>query len=141
VGRISRVSEIHRLHFDKIKGTLVNFNDLEHVLDDVPGIGAWQIELRKHNDDPLDCDELILHVHRTGRSGKDELRRIISDRFLLATEISPNRVEFHEAGELRAMQGVGTALKEAKIVDHRPAQSSPIEPTEHENVLTESRPH
>jgi len=143
VGRISRVSEVRNLHFDKLKGTLVNFNDLEHVLDDVPGIGAWQIEILKHNDDPLDCDELVVHVHRTGRAGKDELRRIIGDKFVLATEISPNRIDFHEADELRELQGVGVALKEEKIVDHRPrANSVKTEgKIEHESVLKESSPH
>ena len=58
VGNISRVSEIRRLDFAKLKGTLVDFNGLEHALDDLDGLGPWQIELRKHNDDPFECDEL-----------------------------------------------------------------------------------
>ena len=141
VGRISRVSEMHQLHFDKIKGTLVNFNELEHVIDDVPGVGSWQIEIRKHNDDPLDCDELVIHAHRTGRATKEELRRVIHDRFFLATEITPNRIEFHEADELRELQGVGVALKEEKIVDHRPRAKASQPEEAHENVLKEPRPH
>ncbi len=62
VGPISRVSERRMLNLDKLKGTLVDFNVLEHLLDDQRGIAAWQIELRKRNDDPLECDEVILHV-------------------------------------------------------------------------------
>ncbi len=150
VGRISRVSEVRRLHFDKIKGTLVNFNELEHVIDDVPGVGAWQLEIRKRNDDPLECDELVVHLHRTGRASREELRRTINDRFFLATEIRPNRIEFHEAEELREMHGVGVALKEEKIVDHRPRARQPVdgepEPESesgesHETALKEARPH
>ena len=40
VGNISRVSDFRRLSLDKLKGTLVDFNQLEHVLDDVEGLGA-----------------------------------------------------------------------------------------------------
>jgi hypothetical protein len=38
VGNISRRSEVRQMQLDKIKGTLVDFNELEHVLDDVPQI-------------------------------------------------------------------------------------------------------
>ena len=55
------------MHLDKLKGTLVDFNQLEHVLDNVDSIGTWQLELRKAHDDPLDLDELILHVEKSGR--------------------------------------------------------------------------
>ncbi|HXS67271.1 MAG TPA: AMP-binding protein, partial [Candidatus Polarisedimenticolia bacterium] len=65
VGNISRTSEIKTMRFDKIKGTLVDFNILEHVLDDSQHLDSWQLELRKHNDDPMELDELILHVHKT----------------------------------------------------------------------------
>ena len=54
VGQISRSSEIREMNLDKIKGTLVDFNELEHVLDDAPHVGAWQVELRKVHDDPLE---------------------------------------------------------------------------------------
>ena len=63
------------MRIDKIKGTLVDFNRLEHVLDDFPGVGAWQIELRKVNDDPLDLDEVILHVQRTDTTDDAPARR------------------------------------------------------------------
>jgi phenylacetate-coenzyme A ligase PaaK-like adenylate-forming protein len=62
VGRISRSSEFKSMQLDKFKGTLIDFNELEHVLDDAPNVGAWQLELRKHNDDPMELDELTLHV-------------------------------------------------------------------------------
>ena len=58
------------MNLDKIKGTLVDFNELEHVLDDAPHIGAWQVELRKAHDDPLELDEIILHVQQDQRRGR-----------------------------------------------------------------------
>ena len=71
---------LHRQEIDKLKGTLVDFNELEHVLDDVQQIGAWQIELRKLNDDPLDLDELILHVQKLNGCDETQLSRELSKR-------------------------------------------------------------
>lgn len=120
VGKISRVSDIRRLNIEKLKGTLVNFNDFEHVLDDMDTVGAWQIEIRKRNDDPMDCDELIVHVAPSRRTGSDALATAIKRRLREATGIGPNRIEFHDAEALRGLQGVGRELKEVKVVDHRP---------------------
>ncbi|MCD6049333.1 MAG: hypothetical protein K0Q55_736 [Verrucomicrobia bacterium] len=123
VGRISRRSEIREMHLDKLKGTLIDFNELEHVLDDAPGIGAWQLELRKQHDDPLDLDEIILHVHALNDDAHDQVTRNLNHRFAAHTEFRPNRVEFHDAATMRELQGVGTQLKEQKVVDHRPRTS------------------
>ncbi len=120
MGPISRVSEVRELHLDKLKGTLVNFNLLEHLLDDQKGIAAWQIELRKRHDDPLDTDEV--HLHLTAEAGVREadLKLAVSRRFHEATEITPNALHFHTIEEMREQLGVGRLLKEEKIADHRP---------------------
>jgi len=120
LGNISRSSEFKTMQLDKIKGTLVDFNQLEHLLDDVEHIGAWQLELRKHNDDPLEVDELILHVQQRNGMDEQKLVRDLRARFIAQIEIQPNRIIFHDADKLRQLQGVGTQLKEQKIVDHRP---------------------
>ncbi len=124
-GRISRVSDIHRLQIGKIKGTLVNFNDLEHILDDIDGIGAWQIEIRKVNDDPMEPDEIIVHVQAEDAHSEKQLSDKITQQFQSDAEIRPNRVEFHNTETLKEMQGVGVLIKEDKIVDHRP--KAPLE--------------
>ena len=131
VGRISRVSDVRRMNIGKVKGTLINFNDLEHILDDLDGVGTWQIELRKRNNDPLDCDEIVVHLAPTGRVSDSSLEEAISDRFASATEIRPNRIEFHDARELRRKHGVGKALKEEKVVDHREDVSTPSKISHH----------
>jgi phenylacetate-coenzyme A ligase PaaK-like adenylate-forming protein len=120
VGKISRSSEFRSLHLDKLKGTLVDFNQLEHVLDDDPHVGAWQLELRKLHDDPHELDELILHVHRINGDDDARVADEISERFLQQTELHPNRIEFHGAEAMRRLQGVGVLLKEQQVVDHRP---------------------
>jgi phenylacetate-coenzyme A ligase PaaK-like adenylate-forming protein len=126
VGKISRSSEVKSMQLDKIKGTLVDFNQLEHVLDDASHIGAWQLEIRKRNNDPMELDELVLHVHKTGTVEDQKLCREINNRFIERTEIQPNRIVFHDADELRQLQGVGTQLKEQKIIDKRPKTAAPI---------------
>jgi phenylacetate-CoA ligase len=120
VGKISRASEIREMNLDKLKGTLVDFNELEHVLDDAPHIGAWQLELRKAGDDPFNLDELVLHVSKTDNTSDAQLTRELHERFYSQTEVHPNRIIFHDAAEMRRLQGVGVVIKEQKIVDHRP---------------------
>ena len=120
IGEISRNSEIRELHIDKLKGTLVDFNHLEHVLDNAEHVGTWQLELRKQHDDPLDLDEIVLHVAKSDATGDDQLRARLDAHFASETEIHPNRIEFHSEEEMRTLQGVGTQLKEQRVVDHRP---------------------
>lgn len=120
VGNISRASEIKTMRFDKIKGTLVDFNILEHVLDDSQHLASWQLELRKHNDDPLELDELILHVHKSDSLDDAKCARELRRCFTARTEIQPNRIVFHDSEEMSQLLGVDAKLKEDKIVDNRP---------------------
>ncbi|MBM3845613.1 MAG: phenylacetate--CoA ligase [Verrucomicrobia bacterium] len=120
VGNIRRKSDVRELQLDKIKGTLVDFNQLEHVLDDSEALGAWQLELRKRNDDPCEVDEVVLHVHPIGITDTQTLSRNLQNEFSAKTELHLNRIVFHDADEMRTLQGVGVQLKEQKVVDHRP---------------------
>ena len=119
LGRISRVSERRRMELGKLKGALVDFNELEVILDDVKGIGAWQLELRKVNDDPHDLDELHLRLCLEPDASRDDLERQIHRRFREVTEVTPNSISYHDSDEMRRLHGVGKALKEEKIVDRR----------------------
>lgn len=129
LGNISRKSEIKEMRLDKIKGTLVDFNDLEHVLDDAPHVGTWQVELRKTNDDPHERDEIILHVQKTDGTDEAQVARELNDRCVSYLEVHPNRIVFHNTEEIRRLQGVGQLLKEQKLVDNRP-QAKPASASE-----------
>jgi phenylacetate-CoA ligase len=120
LGPISRVSDVRELHLDKIKGTLVNFNVLEHLLDDQRGIAAWQIELRKLHDDPLEVDEVLLHLTPEPGIDPNDLKRVVIRRFSEGTEMTPNEVLIHSLPEMRERLGVGRLLKEEKLADRRP---------------------
>jgi phenylacetate-coenzyme A ligase PaaK-like adenylate-forming protein len=119
LGKISRVSDFKNLHIDKLKGTLVDFNALENILDDTEGLGAWQIELRKRNDDPLESDIVLVHAV-TMKGDEEQLRQAIHDRFESSTEFAPNEIQFHTWEQMRKLQGVGKELKEQKVKDNRP---------------------
>ncbi len=126
VGNISRVTDAKRLNLGKLKGTLVNFGDLEHLLDDIDEIGSWQLEIRHRNDDPLAGDELIVHVHPSSPTiPQAELTERIRRQFYLKAEIRPNSVQFHSAKDIRQRQGVGTNLKEDKVIDRRSEAQKP----------------
>lgn len=142
VGRISRASEVKEMHLGKLKGTLIDFNQLEHVLDDAPRVSAWQLELRKLNDDPHEVDELILHVQKAYGTDETQLRNELNDRFHSYTEIRPNQIVFHSVEEIRRLLGVGVQIKEQKIVDHRPRSddSAPLKPVAPNKTQAQSEP-
>jgi phenylacetate-coenzyme A ligase PaaK-like adenylate-forming protein len=123
MGEISRTSEIREMRLEKLKGTLVDFNRLEHILDDCAQVSTWQVEIRKTHDDPLELDELILHVQKANGESDEAVRAILDQRFVAETETHPNRIVLHDAEDLRRMQGVGALLKEQRVVDHRPRAS------------------
>jgi phenylacetate-coenzyme A ligase PaaK-like adenylate-forming protein len=125
MGDISRTSEIKEMRFEKLKGTLIDFNRLEHVLDNCEAISTWQLEIRKTQDDSLDLDELILHVHKANGASDEVVRAILEEHFVAETETHPNLILFHTEEELRRMQGVGALLKEQRVVDHRPRPTAP----------------
>ncbi len=106
-----------RLH--KIKGTLVDFNEIEHVLDETDEIGTWQVELRKLNDDPLELDTVILRATLSKGIQPEKTKKLLETRLMQTAELRPNRIEFCSESEMRQLQGLGTALKEERIVDHR----------------------
>ena len=118
----------------------MDFNQLEHVLDDAPNVGAWQLEIRKCNDDPLELDELVLHVQKLTDLPEDRLSRELNNRFLERTEIRPNRIVFHDVDEMRHLLGVGTQLKEQKVVDRRPKKSPESEIGKESSTLNDASP-
>ena len=128
MGAISRSSDVREMHLGKIKGTLVDFNELERALDDIPQLGAWQIELRKVEDDPHEIDELLLHVAKNGPVKEEDLVRELENRLKACSEIKPNAILFHGPDVMRELQGVGRELKEKRVVDHRARPDCPAPP-------------
>ena len=49
----------------------------------------------------------------------------LNEHFAAETETHPNHILFHSEEELRRLQGVGSLLKEQRVVDHRPRSAAP----------------
>jgi phenylacetate-coenzyme A ligase PaaK-like adenylate-forming protein len=128
VGRIARSSEVVEMNLDKLKGTIVDFNALEHLLDSFARVGAWMLEIRKVNDDPMEVDELILHAECLEPGREAALTEEINSRFEEATELRLNQIRYGSLAELRRLQGVGAELKEKRVADHRPREGKPPPP-------------
>jgi phenylacetate-CoA ligase len=122
VGSISRASNTKELQLGKLKGTLVNFDTLQHILDDTQEIAEWQIELRKVNNDPHDVDEMILHIAAANGADIGQLEDRIRKRFQTDVEITPNRIEVHSLDDMLRRIKLETALKEVRVLDARPKE-------------------
>jgi hypothetical protein len=120
VGDIRRASNTKELQLGKLKGTLVDFDQLHHILDDAPEVGEWQLELRKVNDDPLEVDELVLHLAPINGADVSALQERIRQRFQREVEVTPNRIEIHPLDEMLRRIKLETALKEVRVLDARP---------------------
>lgn len=121
LGKISRVSDIRAMQFQKVKGTLIDFNELELSLDNVPSLDTWQVELRKKNDDPFEVDEIVIHAHVSNPQTQENVKDAILKEFNRSFEVHPNAILFESAAQIRQLQQVGVALKELKIIDKRTA--------------------
>jgi phenylacetate-CoA ligase len=120
VGSISRQSSIKELNIGKVKGTTVNFDTLQQILDDTAEISEWQIEIRKLHDDPLELDELVLHIAAADGTDLEALKQRIRSRFQAEAELTPNRIEVHPLQEMLQRIRLETSLKEVRILDARP---------------------
>ena len=120
IGEIGRQSNTKELQLGKLKGTLINFDTLQHILDDSPDVGEWQLEIRKVNDDPLEVDELVLHLAPTNGADLGALQDKIRQRFQRDVEVTPNRIEIHSLADMLHRIKLETSLKEVRVLDARP---------------------
>ncbi len=120
VGRIGRASNTKELRIQKIKGALVNFDDMQFILDDTMEIGEWQVEIRKVNNDPLDLDEIVLHIALLDGVDRETVESRLRARFETELEVTPNRIEVHGLADMLKRIKLETSLKEIRILDNRP---------------------
>ncbi len=122
MGPIERVSKIEGLKLDKVKGTLINFNDLQRMLDEHPMLEEWQIEFRKENDDPMGLDEIHLHINPRSELDRSDVEERLTEDIRQNAEVRPNRIHFHDYDEMLERLGMETKLKEERFLDNRPGE-------------------
>jgi phenylacetate-coenzyme A ligase PaaK-like adenylate-forming protein len=117
---LRRVSEQHALDLTKIKGTLVDLAAMGTVLASLRDVEEWQVVIAKKDDDPLELDQLEVHVAARAGSDKPKLERQIAGELHKATEVAPNSIVFHELPEMLERLGMESAMKEKRYLDRRP---------------------
>ena len=117
---LTRESSVKDLRTLKVKGTLVNLEDCAHILSNLPEVEEWQIELRKKDDDPLEVDEIVVHLALRKDASEEAIGRKVRESFKGRIEVSPNRVEFLQLEEMLRKIGMETEMKEKRFVDSRP---------------------
>ncbi len=117
---ISRLSDTKDLQLSKVKGTLVNLSHFGSVLNDMLEIEEWQIEIRKHNNDPFDVDEVIIYVTPRKDVNESTLLVAIKEKVVGSTEVSPNEIITIPLCDMIKRLELETANKEKRILDLRP---------------------
>lgn len=117
---IVRLSDTKDLQLSKVKGSLINFSHFASIFSEISGVEEWQIELRKHNNDPFDVDELCVYICARAGANTAALEEEIRKNILLVTEVTPNVVTFLPMNEMIKRLELETANKEKRIIDIRP---------------------
>ncbi len=112
---IKRASEVK-----KVKETLLDLNELHVMLQGIGEIVEWQVELRKHNDDPHDLDEIWLKLALKPGAPADEIERRINTEMHARYEIRLDRFLYYSREDLAKLLKLDDAPKELRIVDYRP---------------------
>lgn len=119
---ITRVSNIREMDLKKVKGTLIDLNELSSLLSGTPEIEEWQVEIKKKDDDPYEVDQLEIAValRHLGGLTEREFCENLKSRVFMSCEVQPNAVTVLPLDELVSRLGLETEMKEKRIVDRRP---------------------
>ena len=117
---LTRESSLKDLQLLKVKGTLVNLEDCAMLLGSIPEVEEWQVELRKKDDDPLEVDELIVHLALRDDGAREATAIKVREAFKGRLEVAPNRVEFLGLEAMLRRIGMETEMKEKRFLDARP---------------------
>lgn len=112
--KIGRVSDVK-----KVKGVLLDFNEMFGWFAARGDIVEWQLEIGKVNDDPFQVDELRLKVAL--KEGVDKLRfeHQISEAARKEFEMKFDKFFYYTHEDLAEILGMDRLAKEARIVDKR----------------------
>ncbi|MCA8955089.1 MAG: AMP-binding protein [Planctomycetes bacterium] len=119
---LTRESSLKDLQLLKVKGTLVNLEDCAVILAGMAEIEEWQVELVKKDDDPLEVDEVVIHVALRAGAEEEATATKLRNAFRSSIEISPNRIEFRTLEGMLRKIGMETEIKEKRFLDSRPVR-------------------
>ncbi len=116
---IQRRSDFKEFHLTKIKGELVNLNNVFPLMSSIKGLDEWQLEIRKRNNDPHDLDELVMHVSPRSDANMSAVQAEIEHKMHNEMQITV-KITQQTTEQLIKQLGMETELKEKRILDSRP---------------------
>ncbi len=116
---LTRLTNQKELNLAKVKGTLVNMNDIDEIIHAFNEIIEWQVEIGKVNNDPLETDCVTFYVSLKKDSDQDRLTRDVEHEFTKRFEFAPNRIVIESTDDILKRLGMETELKEKRIIDIR----------------------
>ena len=117
---LRRASDQKDVNLTKIKGTLVDLSHIGTVVSGIEEVEEWQVVLKKIHDDPHELDEFVLRLSVKQGIDRDYSEKHVRQMILDATEVAPNRIEYHTTKEMLELLGMETELKEKRFLDLRP---------------------
>lgn len=116
---IQRKSEVKEFHLTKIKGELVNLNNVFPLMSGVKGLDEWQLVIRKRNNDQFDLDEIVVLASPKAGVPFTQIADTIKKQMHAELQVGAI-VEERTTEQLIDALGMETELKEKRIVDNRP---------------------
>lgn len=116
---IQRKSDVKEFHLTKIKGELVNLNNVFPIMSSIKGLDEWQLIIRKRNNDAFDLDEIAVHASPKPGTSFAAVTDAIRKQMHAEMQVSV-AVEERTTEQLIDALGMETELKEKRIVDSRP---------------------
>lgn len=116
---IQRKSDVKEFNLTKIKGELVNLNNVFPIMSGIKGVDEWQLVIRKRNNDQFDLDEIVISA--SPKEGvyfaqiEDEIKKKMHAEMQVGVI-----VEQKTTAQLIESLGIETELKEKRIIDSRP---------------------
>ncbi len=116
---IQRRSDMKEFNLTKIKGELVNLNNVFPIMSSIKGLDEWQLEVRKRNNDKFDLDEIVVHASPKAGADFSKVKSEIEKHMHADMQVGV-KVEEQTTEQLIEKLGMETELKEKRIVDNRP---------------------
>jgi phenylacetate-coenzyme A ligase PaaK-like adenylate-forming protein len=113
---VYRVSDIK-----KVKGTLVDFNELFGYFGAQKEIAEWQLVVSKPQDNPFGNDIIHLKLALVEGTDMEAFKRRVASEFHTQTEVGLDEITFMDRAQMAHELGMETQSKEKRIVDERPA--------------------
>lgn len=118
---IQRNSDIKEFHLTKIKGELVNLNNVFPIMSSIKGLDEWQLVIRKRNNDQFDLDEIVIGASPKDGESFGHVEETIKKHMHAEMQVNVI-VEQKTTEQLIESLGMETELKEKRILDTRPKQ-------------------